>query len=179
MFNLKQWQVQAIKKLELILNSGVVVDYVAELDKELEKLNGLSITSEDQAREMINAVATLSHCKKRKVAFLILRDNKIISVGVNHNPSDFSCELDTDSNVTKESTVHAEMHALSKLGDAKNTVMVGSYEPCVHCAEPIHSSGVVNVLSIDVGLSDNPTNYGFKVLSRLGVTCGTFAQSLL
>lgn len=179
MFNLNQWRIDASEKLGIIINCGLVAEYRAVLDAELEKLNGLSVNCESHAKEIIDAAASLSHCIKRRVAYLVLRDNKIISVGVNHNPTSFLCELEHDCSVTKNTTIHAEIHALSKLIDATNTAMVGSYEPCLPCVERILTMGVVSVHSFECGKPENQSNLGFATLARHGIACGTFKELLV
>ena len=62
--------------------------------------------------------ANLSHCKRKKVGAIIVKDQMIISDGYNGTPHGFDnrCEFDTRFGLeTKPEVLHAESNAISKL----------------------------------------------------------------
>lgn len=101
--------------------------------------------------------ADLSTAEKLKVGAIVVKDNRIISIGYNGMPSGWSnvCEeiwFDEDDNphkVTKPEVIHAEANAIAKL--AKSTEsgdgaeMYITHSPCVECAKQIYTAGVTKV----------------------------------
>ena len=110
--------------------------------------------------EMLSSLASLSYAKKKKVAAIITRDTRIISVGYNGMPSGMSndCEEriyeDEDYNKpwilkTKPEVIHAEANAV--LFAAKNGLSTNgcsiyiTMSPCIECAKMIIQSGISHV----------------------------------
>ena len=86
-----------------------------------------------------------SHCIRKKIGSLIVKDNMIISDGYNGTPYGFDnvCE---DNGVTKENVLHAEVNALAKIAKSTNSsnkaVMYCTLSPCMNCARLIYQSGI-------------------------------------
>jgi len=98
--------------------------------------------------------AQLSSAKRLQVGAVVVKDNRIISIGYNGMPSgwDNTCENvvqhsdDTVSLVTKDEVIHAEANAISKLaksGDSGNGADIFcTHAPCIHCAKIIYGAGI-------------------------------------
>jgi len=94
----------------------------------------------------------LSTAKRRKVGAVIVKDNRIISIGYNGMPSGWTneCENVIDGQlVTKPEVLHAESNALAKLARS-NESGEGAYlfvtcVPCIDCAKMIYQSGISKV----------------------------------
>jgi len=101
--------------------------------------------------------ANLSTAEKLKVGAIVVKDNRIISIGYNGMPSGWSnvCEEvwfdeeDKPHKVTRPEVIHAEANAIAKL--AKTTEsgdgaeMYITHSPCVECAKQIYTAGVTKV----------------------------------
>jgi dCMP deaminase len=102
--------------------------------------------------------ADLSSAVRLKVGAIIVKDDRIVSIGYNGMPSgwdnccedqvwnvhDGSCELKT-----KPEVLHAEMNALMKLARSNESgdgaAMFVTHAPCIDCAKGIYQAGVVEV----------------------------------
>lgn len=86
-----------------------------------------------------------SHCKRKKVGTLIVKDNVIISDGYNGTPYGFDniCEKN-DS--TLDIVLHAESNAITKLSRSTNSSigasMYNTLSPCIECGKLIHQCGI-------------------------------------
>ena len=111
--------------------------------------------------------AQLSSAKRLQVGSVVVKDNRIISIGYNGMPSgwDNECEkrvytlagtyeyLDEDGSsyslVTKDEVIHAEANAITKLARDGDSGMGASlfctHAPCVHCAKLIYGAGISKV----------------------------------
>ena len=101
--------------------------------------------------------AELSSAKRLQVGAVIVKDNRIISIGYNGMPSGWTndCENyiqhsdDTVTTVTKDEVIHAEANAISKLARSNESGlgsdMFISHAPCVHCAKLIYGAGINTV----------------------------------
>ena len=101
--------------------------------------------------------AQLSSAKRLQVGAVVVKDNRIISIGYNGMPSgwDNTCEeqvwtKDGDYTLkTKDEVIHAEANAISKLaksGDSGNGAdLFCTHAPCIHCAKIIYGAGIKKV----------------------------------
>lgn len=101
--------------------------------------------------------AQLSSAKRLQVGAVVVKDNRIISIGYNGMPSgwDNTCEEvvllsdDTVTTKTKDEVIHAEANAISKLaksGDSGDGAdLFCTHAPCVQCAKIIYGAGVKKV----------------------------------
>ena len=107
--------------------------------------------------------AKLSTALRLQVGAIIVKDDRIISIGYNGMPSgwDNNCEdeighvLDNDGNIvetrlkTKPEVLHAEANAIAKVArsseSAENSVLFVTHAPCIECAKLIYQSGVSKV----------------------------------
>jgi len=103
--------------------------------------------------------AELSSARRLHVGAIVVKDDRIISIGYNGMPSgwDNNCEdyygLDLKSNptlVTKPEVLHAETNAIAKLAKSTESglgaTMFITHAPCLDCAKLIYQSGINSVL---------------------------------
>lgn len=94
--------------------------------------------------------AKLSHCKRKKVGALIVKDKMIISDGYNGTPSGFdNCCEDEEGN-TKWHVLHAEANAILKVASStqscKGATLYITMSPCKDCSKLIHQAGFKRVV---------------------------------
>jgi len=101
--------------------------------------------------------AQLSSAKRLQVGSVVVKDNRIISIGYNGMPAGWTneCEnvvqLSDDTVVlkTKDEVIHAEANAILKLardGESGNgSSLFCTHAPCVHCAKLIYGAGINSV----------------------------------
>jgi dCMP deaminase len=107
--------------------------------------------------------AQLSSAVRLQVGAVVVKDNRIISIGYNGMPAGWTnvCEeeighvLDDSGNIvetrtkTKDEVIHAEANAIIKLardGESGNgSSLFCTHAPCIHCAKLIHGSGINTV----------------------------------
>lgn len=106
--------------------------------------------------------AQLSSARRLKVGSIIVKDNRIISIGYNGMPAgwDNNCEdefvqkrhdsLEDDVVLkTKPEVIHAEANAIIKLArdgeSGKEADMYITHAPCIECAKLIYGAGIRKV----------------------------------
>ena len=92
--------------------------------------------------------AKLSSAKRAQVGAVIVKDNRIISIGYNGMPSGWSNECETN-NRTKAEVLHAETNAIAKVAQStessKGATLFCTHTPCLECAKLIHQAGISSV----------------------------------
>lgn len=101
---------------------------------------------------------SLSTATRLQVGAIVVKDNRIISIGYNGMPSgwDNECEYwvgeDDFGNTilkTKPEVIHAEANAIAKLARSHesglNAEMYITHAPCMECAKQIYSAGISKV----------------------------------
>lgn len=101
----------------------------------------------DQAyMRMAKEWAKLSHCKRKQVGALIVKDKMIISDGYNGTPSGFDNTCEDDAGFTKWHVLHAEANAILKVAGStqscKDATLYITMSPCRECSKLIHQSGI-------------------------------------
>ena len=121
--------------------------------------------------------AELSHARRLHVGAIIVKDDRIISIGYNGMPSgwDNNCEdtiQNSDDTVTlksKPEVLHAETNAIAKLARSTesglNATMFITHSPCLDCAKLIYQSGIKRVF---FGTAYRSTE-GVEFLTKSGV----------
>lgn len=97
--------------------------------------------------------AELSSAQRLHVGAIIVKDDRIISIGYNGMPAGWSnvCEdvAEDGTLTTKPEVLHAESNAIAKLarsndsGDGADLFV--THSPCLECAKLIYQSGIKNV----------------------------------
>jgi dCMP deaminase len=98
--------------------------------------------------------AECSTAKRLHVGAIIVKDERIISIGYNGTPSgwDNNCEdikINNDGDyvtVTKPEVLHAETNAIAKLakfdGSGSGSILFVTHAPCIDCAKLVFQSGI-------------------------------------
>jgi len=111
----------------------------------------------------------LSHCKRRQVGALIVRDRMIISDGYNGTPSGFENFCEDEEGYTKWYVLHAEANAILKVAGStqscKDATLYITMSPCKDCSKLIHQSGIKRVVYME-GYKDDS---GLQFLEKAGV----------
>jgi len=102
--------------------------------------------------------AQLSHANRAKVGAIIVKDNRVISIGYNGMPSGWpnDCEfqihhheLGTTTSVSNKEVLHAEANAIAKVAKSNescdNAAIFCTHEPCMECAKLILQCGISSV----------------------------------
>jgi len=100
----------------------------------------------------------LSSAKRLKVGAIVVKDDRIISIGYNGMPSgwDNTCEdvveIHEDGGTitkTKPEVIHAEANAIAKLAKSsesgEGSMMFLTHAPCIDCAKQMYTAGVKTV----------------------------------
>ena len=121
--------------------------------------------------------AQLSSAKRLQVGAVVVKDERIISIGYNGMPSGWSNECEdlvhgTDDSVylkTKDEVIHAEANAIIKLaksGDRGNGAdLFCTHAPCIHCAKLIYGAGISKVYYRDTYRD----NLGLEFLEKCNI----------
>ena len=114
--------------------------------------------------------AKLSHCKRKQVGALIVKNGMIISDGYNGCPSGFENNCEDENGETKWYVLHAEANAILKVAkstqNCKGATLYLSMSPCKECSKLIHQSGINRVV-YHKGYKDAS---GLKFLEKAGVS---------
>jgi dCMP deaminase len=96
--------------------------------------------------------AALSHCTRKKVGALLVRDNMIISDGYNGTPSGFPNPCEDANGDTHWYVLHAEANAILKIArsanDAKGSTLYITLSPCKECCKLILQAGIRRMVYI-------------------------------
>ena len=88
----------------------------------------------------------LSHCERKKVGAIIVKNKMIISDGFNGTPSGFDNNCEDDNGDTNWYVLHAEANAILKVAKSTNSCLGATLyltlSPCKECAKLIHQSGI-------------------------------------
>ncbi len=119
--------------------------------------------------KMAQSWAKLSHCKRKQVGALIVKDDMIISDGYNGTPSGFdNCCEDTEGK-THWYVLHAEANAILKVAkstnNAKGATLYLTLSPCKDCSKLILQAGIVRLVYIK-GYKDDA---GISFLKEAGI----------
>ena len=102
--------------------------------------------------------AQLSSARRLHVGAIVVKDDRIISIGYNGMPSgwDNNCEEEFVNEVgnpvlkSKPEVLHAETNAIAKLAKSNESglgaTMFVTHAPCLDCAKLIYQSGISSVL---------------------------------
>lgn len=107
--------------------------------------------------------AQLSSAKRLKVGAVVVKDNRIISIGYNGMPSGWDNVCETEEYVTKDEVIHAEANAIAKLArdgeSGKDSSMFLTHAPCIHCAKMIYGAGISKVYYRNIYRDNNGVDF--------------------
>ena len=117
--------------------------------------------------------AKLSSATRLKVGAIVVKDDRIVSIGYNGMPAGWSniCEdiLEDGTLKTKSEVLHAESNAIAKLAKSNesgdNADLFVTHSPCIECAKLIHQSGIRSVFYND----EYRDTAGIEFLKKSGV----------
>lgn len=99
--------------------------------------------------DMAERFAQLSSAKRLQVGAIVVRDNRVISIGYNGMPAGWTNDCEDENNVTKPEVIHAEANAITKLArDGERGLgadLFCTHAPCIHCAKLIYGAGIKKV----------------------------------
>ena len=111
----------------------------------------------------------LSHCKRKQVGALIVKDRMIISDGYNGTPTGFENYCENDEGYTKWYVLHAEANAILKVAastqSCKGATLYITLSPCKECSKLIHQAGIIRVVYHE-GYKDDS---GIQFLKKAGL----------
>ena len=111
----------------------------------------------DAYMQTAKTFAELSHARRLHVGAIVVKDDRIISIGYNGMPAgwDNNCEDELHQPVgrvnlvTKPEVLHAETNAIAKLARSTESGLGGdmfiTHSPCLDCAKLIYQSGIKRV----------------------------------
>jgi dCMP deaminase len=102
--------------------------------------------------------AKVSSAKRLQVGAIIVKDDRIISIGYNGMPAGWTNECEEvveyheDGGTitrTKDEVIHAEANAIAKLArgseSGDGSYMFLTHAPCIQCAKQIYTAGIKKV----------------------------------
>jgi len=123
----------------------------------------------DAYMDVAERFAQLSSAKRLQVGAIVVKDDRIISIGYNGMPSgwDNCCEHEGK---TKPEVLHAESNAIAKLASShesgKDATLLCTHAPCIDCAKLIYQSGITTVYY----KNDYRSTQGIEFLERSGIS---------
>jgi len=115
--------------------------------------------------------AKLSSAKRLQVGAIVVKDDRIISIGYNGMPSGWTNECedyiqlsdDTITTKTKPEVIHAEANAIAKLAkgteSGNESIMFLTHAPCIDCAKQIYTAGIKKVFYRNSYRDSNGTDF--------------------
>ena len=111
----------------------------------------------------------LSHCNRKQVGALIVKDRMIISDGYNGTPTGLENPCEDEEGYTKWYVLHAEANAILKVAGStqscKGATLYITMSPCKECSKLIHQAGITRL----VYCIDYKDNSGLDFLEKAGV----------
>ena len=102
--------------------------------------------------DVAKRTAQMSRAVRLQVGAIVVKDNRIISIGYNGMPSgwDNTCEHTVDNELkSKPEVLHAETNSLMKLArtteSGLDATMFITHSPCLDCAKGIYQAGIKEV----------------------------------
>lgn len=132
----------------------------------------------DAYMDVAERFAQLSSATRLQVGAIVVKDDRIISIGYNGMPTgwDNCCEhtiqhreLGTCTTVSKAEVLHAETNAIAKLAKSGESglgaTMFVTHAPCIDCAKLVYQSGIATVYY----KNEYRSTQGLEFLNKSGV----------
>ena len=95
----------------------------------------------------------LSHCNRKKVGAIIVKNKMIISDGYNGTPSGFDNCCEDENGETHWFVLHAEANAILKTAgsthNCRGATLYLTMSPCKDCSKLIHQAGISRLVYIN------------------------------
>jgi dCMP deaminase len=112
---------------------------------------------------MSSSWARLSHCRRKQVGALIVKDDMIISDGYNGTPSGFDNCCEKDNGETHWYVLHAEANAILKVAkstnNARGATLYLTLSPCKDCSKLILQAGIKRVVFVSLYKDNEGVNF--------------------
>ena len=128
--------------------------------------------------EIAEIVSKQSSAKRLQVGAIVVKDDRVISIGYNGMPAGWTneCEEVIEQHEdggqvtrTKDEVIHAEANAIAKLAKSSESgdgaEMFLTHAPCIHCAKQIYTAGVKKLYYRNTYRDTN----GLEFLGKCGV----------
>lgn len=113
--------------------------------------------------------AKLSHCERKQVGAIIVKDHMIISDGYNGTPTGFDNCCEDEEGDTFWYVLHAEANAMMKVArsthDSSGSTLYITLSPCKNCSKNILQAGIKRV----VYYIEYKDRSGLDFLERAGI----------
>lgn len=97
--------------------------------------------------------ARLSHCTRKQVGALIVKEGMIISDGYNGTPTGFPNDCEDEQGITLWYVLHAEANAIMKVARSTNNARASTlyltHSPCKECSKLILQAGIKRLVYLD------------------------------
>ncbi|MET3730969.1 deoxycytidylate deaminase [Moheibacter stercoris] len=121
----------------------------------------------------------LSHCERKQVGAIIVKDRMIISDGYNGTPTGFENPCEDEEGYTKWYVLHAEANAILKVASStqscRGATLYISLSPCKECSKLIHQAGITRV----VYSQEYKDNSGIDFLKKADVSIEYISEAEL
>jgi len=111
----------------------------------------------------------LSHCERKKVGAIIVKNGMIISDGYNGTPAGFDNRCEGEDGKTLWYVLHAEANAITKVArstnDAQDATLYLTLSPCKDCSKLILQAGIKRVVFSNLYKDGE----GLKLLEEAGI----------
>ena len=138
----------------------------------------------DAFMDVAERFSQLSSARRLKVGAIIVKDDRIISIGYNGMPPGWDNNCENEINIfpqmkelkTKPEVIHAEANAIAKLAkgseSGNNSTMFLTCAPCLDCAKQIFTAGISKVYYRDSYRDDK----GVVFLQQCGVEVDKYSK---
>lgn len=103
--------------------------------------------------KMAHEWSKLSHCTRKQVGALIVKEGMIISDGYNGTPTGFPNDCEDAAGLTHWYVLHAEANAIMKVARSTNNARGGTlyltHSPCRECSKLILQAGIQRLVYFD------------------------------
>ncbi len=97
--------------------------------------------------------AKLSHCTRKQVGALIVKEGMIISDGYNGTPTGFPNDCEDENGTTLWYVLHAEANAIMKVArstnNARSATLYLTHSPCKECSKLVLQAGIKRLVYLE------------------------------
>jgi dCMP deaminase len=119
--------------------------------------------------EVAEVFSRLSTANRLKVGAILVKDQRIISIGYNGTPEGWCNACEDEHNKTLPEVIHSEMNCINKLArsneSGEGSVMFVTHSPCMECAKSIYGAGIKAVYYKNSYRDDS----GIEFLKKCGI----------